>query len=349
MTPEPLIFSGRAAEMPCADSPAWLPVRIAHADWGTQAGKRIVATAELDAGIYHAHAPRPVREPGGLLERMHIGDGPGRSTLLGFDFPVGVPRAYARNAGITNFADWFRALDVDSAFFDIAVDIADVSPARPFFPNKIIKKSPGIKQRFHDALGLTEADMLRRCDRAHCDRRAASGMFWALGPAAVGKATLDGWRHALGPALAEAGGRYSIWPFDGAMTELLEAFDAVIVETYPTEAYRQLGLRMGTRGMAKTRQADRRADARRLVDWCAQSCVSPDGELLALLLDGFGPSESGEDQFDAVVGLFGMIDTVRSRVEPELPDDPAVRLLEGWMFGQHAECPSSRAPVLFGD
>jgi hypothetical protein len=84
--------------MPGAEGLTCLPARLAHADWGSAPGKRIVATAELDAGIYRAHAPRRVLEAGGLLERMHLGDGAGASTLLGFDFPVGVPRAYARSA-----------------------------------------------------------------------------------------------------------------------------------------------------------------------------------------------------------------------------------------------------------
>ena len=100
-------------------------------------------------------------------------------------------------------------------------------------------------------------------------------MFWTVGPAAVGKATLAGWKEALRPGLAEPGRRYAIWPFDGTMSELLENSDAVIVETYPTEAYRQLDLRMGTPGMAKARQDDRRADTRRMLEWCADNAVIP--------------------------------------------------------------------------
>lgn len=324
-----------------SERPAWLPLRLAHADWGSSVGKCVVATAELEAGVYRAHAPRTVLDGGGLLERMHLGPSPGRHTLLGFDFPLGVPEAYARNAAIDSFSDWFRQLDLGSPLFDIPGDISEVSTARPFFPRLITEKAPGIKQRFHRALGLTAADVLRRCDRAHCKRRAAAEMFWTIGPAAVGKATLAGWRHALRPALAEPGRRYSMWPFDGPMTALLASSDAVIVETYPTEAYHQLGLGMGAFGTAKTRRADRRADAPRLLDWCARNAVSPDDELLVPLLDGFGSDAGGEDRFDAVVGLFGMIDTMRRRAEPELPDDPAVRLLEGWIFGRHAVCPTS--------
>jgi hypothetical protein len=84
--------------------PAW----IAHADWGSAPAKRVVATAELGDGVYLAHAPETVAGAGGLLERMHVAAGQRQPTLLGFDFPIGVPPAYARIAGIENFAAWFR-------------------------------------------------------------------------------------------------------------------------------------------------------------------------------------------------------------------------------------------------
>ena len=329
------------AQRAAKQSPPWLPDRIAHADWGTAAAKRVVASAELVDGAYHAHAPRTVGESGGLIERMGLAAQTGRTTLLGFDFPIGVPRAYADAAGIDDFAAWFRAIELDSPFFAPADDVAEVSPSRPFFPNRPPPtKSPGLKAQFIEQLGVRSADLLRRCDRRHCSRRAASEMFWAIGAAAVAKATIAGLKHTLRPALAEPGRTDSIWPFDGQLPELLNHSDAVIVETYPTEAYLQLGLQMGTGGRAKTNQADRLGDTKRLLDWCADNAVIPDQELLAQMLAGFGASKSGEDLFDAVVGLFGMIDTVRRAPEPDLPDDPNVRQLEGWMFGQHGTCPA---------
>lgn len=325
---------------------AGLPTRIAHADWGTAAVKRVVATAELRGGVYRAHPPVIVGPTGGLIERMGLHDQSDEGVLLGFDFPIGVPRAYARLAGFGKFASWFRTLDLGSTFFEVAADLARVSVDRPFFPTRIAEKTPGAKARFHDALGLSDREVLRRTDHAHCRRRAASEMFWALGAQAVGKATLAGWTQALRPAFAEPGRRYSIWPFDGPLAELFRRSDAVIVETYPTEAYRLLGLRMGSAGTAKTRQADRREDACRILECCAENAVIPDEQLVGQIIDGFGAASAGEDLFDATVGLIGMIQTVRRGSEPDLPNDPAVRSLEGWMFGQHADCPKpSNAPT----
>lgn len=315
------------------DLPGW----IAHADWGASATKRVVTAAELRGEEYVMHAPRLVGGGGGLLERMRVG----RPALLGFDFPIGVPRAYAELAGIEEFAGWVRGLDPSSEFFSVSDDVADVSVTRPFFPTRMVRKSPGIKREFRAALGLPESGALRLCDLAHCGRRAASDMFWALGPQAVGKATVTGWRDLVAPALADPARRCAIWPFDGRLGELLDRSDAVIVEAYPADAYLQLGLRMGSRGTAKTRQGDRRVDGRLLLERCFQLGVRPDPELVTQMRDGFGSDRAGEDRFDATVGLLAMIGTIRRSAEPDLPDDPGIRRHEGWVFGRHARCPSN--------
>jgi hypothetical protein len=309
-------------------SPPWLPDRVAHADWGTAPAKRALASAELQDGAFRAHAPSIFGNSGRLLEDMGL-HGRQETTLLGFDFPMGLPRAYAAQAGADRYVSWLRSLPDDTMLFDVATHIADVSPARPFFPQNITVKSPGIKSQFRQALGLSAADVLRRCDRKHCTRNAASEMFWCLGASGVGKATVAGWRDTLRPALHDPNRRFSVWPFDGQLQDLLAASDAVLVETYPADVYLQLGLAIGRPGASKTRQEDRRADAKRLLDWCAEHAVLPDQQLTEQILDGFGPSRSGEDPFDAVIGLFGMIDTLHRAVEPELPDDPAIRSVEG--------------------
>jgi hypothetical protein len=279
-----------------------------------------------------------VATDGSLLERMGVPASIASPALLGFDFPIGIPADYAERAGIDGFAAWFRQLDPSDELFDVAGELSEVSLARPFFPRVVRTRSPGLKRLFHDTLGLEST--LRVCDRAHCGRRAASELFWTLGPQAVGKAALAGWKDALIPALVEPAHRYAMWPFDGELASLLEGFDAVIVEAYPAEAYRQLGLRMGTRGTAKTSQDSRRADAPRLMSWCARHGVVPDDQLLAQMRDGFGTGKAGQDPFDAVAGLFAMIDSIERAGEPALPADPTIRRYEGWIFGRHGQCPA---------
>jgi hypothetical protein len=320
-------------------TPPILPAFVAHADWGASASKRVVAAAVLRGDTYVARAPRLVGGAGGLLERMHVTPGRGRPALLGFDFPIGLPRAYAKRAGIEDFSGWLRGLDAAGEFFDVSDDVAEVSLARPFFPRRIAQPSPGIKHEFRAALGLSASELLRRCDLAHCRRRAASEMFWALGPQAVGRATLTGWRELVAPALGDPARRYALWPFDGELGDLLAGSDAVIVEAYPADAYLQLGLRMGSRGTAKTWQEDRRADGPLLLERSRQLRVRPDRALAAQIRDGFGSDRAGEDRFDATVGLLAMIATLRRRTEPDVPDDPCIRRVEGWVFGRHAPCP----------
>jgi hypothetical protein len=316
----------------------WLPDRVAHADWGTAPAKRAIASAELRDGAFHARAPSVFGGTGRLLEDMGLG-GASAQTLLGFDFPIGLPRAYAARAGANRFLEWLRSLPNDAPLFEVASDIADVSPARPFFPRSITLKSPGIKARYRHAIGLSNDEVLRRCDRKHCTRNAASEMFWCLGASGVGKATIAGWRDTLRPALRDPARRFMVWPFEGRLEDLLAAADAVLVETYPADAYLQLGLAIGQPGASKRRQHDRRVDAKRLLDWSAERAVLPEDALTEQILDGFGPSPAGEDAFDAVVGLFAMIDTLQRAPEPQLPDDAAIRSVEGWMFGQHPSCP----------
>lgn len=129
-------------------------------------------------------------------------DGP---ALLGFDFPIGLPRAYAARVGIAGYVDWLRSLPEEAPLLKVAAQIDQVSLARPFFPELITAKSPGIKARFHQALGFGAAELMRRCERAHCTRKAASEVFWCLGAGAVGKATVAAWRDTLGPALRQFG------------------------------------------------------------------------------------------------------------------------------------------------
>ena len=285
-----------------------------------------------------------VAQDGALAQRMRVPGSP-KTSLLGFDFPIGVPRAYAARSGIENFATWLRGLDVGVPLFTVADDLGEVSIERPFFPRNVTEKSPGLKGQFRAALGLTAQESLRRCDSAHTERGAASEIFWTLGPKAVGKATLAGWREALTPALSDRRRQVAIWPFDGALSELLDVFDVVIVETYPAEFYRRLGLRIGTIGHSKTSPEARRAAAPPLLAWCRDNGVVPHDELVGQILDGFGSGSDGEDPFDAVVGLLGIIATVRRGSEPDLPDDPAVRQIEGWMFGQPAPSLLPRTPT----
>ena len=94
-------------------SPPWLPDRVAHADWGTAPAKRVVASAELHHGAFRAHAPLIFGNSGRLLDDMGLHDRPG-TTLLGFDFPIGLPRAYAAQTGADRYVSCLQSLPDDT-------------------------------------------------------------------------------------------------------------------------------------------------------------------------------------------------------------------------------------------
>jgi len=56
--------------------------------------------------------------------------------------------------------------------------------------------------------------------------------------------------------------------------------------------------------------------------------------LAARIKTGFGSGAAAEDDFDAVVGLFGMLNVILGFRAEGAPDDPAIRSVEGWIVGQ---------------
>ena len=305
-----------------------LPPAVAHADWSVHPNKRWLALATLRPdGRYRADASRPVGPLESLWARLGQEAGGGR-VLLGVDFPIGLPTAYAERIGINNFISALEEFDV--RFYAVADRQDEIGLRRPFYPMR-----PGGCRRQHllDGLGLTAwSDLLRRCDRHSGTRAAACAIFWTLGGQQVGKAAISGWRDLLAPAL-RAGHDLALWPFQGSLDELLERHRFVVAETYPAEVYGHLGLDLRS---GKRRQAARRVNATALLAWAKAAGVQVAPPLVAEIEDGFGAGASGEDRFDAVVGLFGILNVVLGRRPSGEPDDPVVRRVEGWILGQTA-------------
>lgn len=288
---------------------------------------------------YEAGPPEPVGDVADLLNRLRLlaGEGP---VMIGFDFPIGVPVTYARRAGVYDFLTWLPQLGIGKwvSFYNVAELPEEISTYRPFYPFR-----PGgtSHQQLFDALEVEKADdILRRCELPTADRPAASSLFWTLGPKAVGKAAIVGWRDVLEPGLRDPGLDLVIWPFSGRLDELLKPGCIAIVETYPTEFHSHLGVAWsrstpGTK-TGKGSQSDRAANARRLLQWAAASGVDLKPALMQAIQDGFGSSSSGGDQFDATIGLFGMLNILLKHRRLSEPESEEVRKIEGWIFGQRA-------------
>ncbi|HEY0205774.1 MAG TPA: hypothetical protein VGC15_16645, partial [Acetobacteraceae bacterium] len=155
-------------------------------------------------------------------------------------------------------------------------------------------------------------------------------LFWTLGANQVGKAAVTAWRDLLLPALAGPAPP-ALWPFDGALADLLAPGRVAVAECYPAEAMRQLGLRMNG---SKRRHADRIALGPALRDSLAALEARPDPALDAMLDAGLGADAAGEDRLDCLLGLLGLLQVLIGRRADAVPDDAWVRRWEGWVLGQ---------------
>jgi hypothetical protein len=321
-----------------------LPTLIAHADWGSAPKKRVLGVARLsDRDTYRVSTPRLVENPSHLLDELAAQAGPSGSVLVGFDFPIGLPLGYADQVGVQDFKSFLTGLGQgnEELFYQVAAKPEEISLKRPFYP----LRSGGSKQsHLLQALGAACMDDLRRlCERAGMDdtgitHRAACPMFWTLGGQQVGKPAILGWSQVIGPALCDPSLQVGLWPFDGDLEELLIPGGLVILETYPAEFYHHLDVKFSTHKTGsktgKRVQSERQANAGNLIEWARYNQVELESTLEALLVDGFGKSANGDDYFDAVVGLFGIINILAGNHPGGMPEDERIRKIEGWIFGK---------------
>ncbi|MBP0464867.1 hypothetical protein J5Y09_13175 [Roseomonas sp. PWR1] len=300
----------------------------AHADWSTDPRKRWVSLARRGAEGWRAAAPVPVGDPAALVAALLAEGAP---VAIGLDLPLGVPRGFARGRAEDGFVSFLRGLAARPGFFEVAATLDQVSRDRPFYPARGVK---GMTRAAHaQALGLGDARGLSRlCDRATAERPAGAPVFWTLGANQSGKAAIAAWRDWLAPGLAR-GAPYALWPFEGGLHALLAPGRAVLAEVYPAEALRHLGLVL--RGSKRAR-ADRAAIAGPLRAALAARRIAADAALSAMIEDGFGADAAGEDRFDSVIGLAGLVGVLDGARPDFVPDDAAVRAWEGWVLGQVA-------------
>lgn len=306
-----------------------LPDLIVHADWGTDPKKRVACVARLQPdGAYRIDATQRVGQHGSPRERLGV---PVDATkvLIGFDFPIGVPAAYADRAGISAFRDALGQFGTGewNDFFRVCETAAEIGVHRPFYP----QRPGGTKfEHLEHGLGLTRAELYRRCERRTTSRNAACPLFWTLGGNQVGKAAISGWREFVQPIVWE-GDHAALWPFDGSLIDLLRTRSCVIAETYPAEFYNQLSLRLSG---SKRSQLIRKELGPQLLAVTEGLSAEVVNEARHEITEGFGAGADGEDRFDAMIGLLGMLKHLRADTQVEPPDDETILSVEGWMLGQ---------------
>lgn len=298
---------------------------VAHCDWSKDARKRWMALAERRDDGWSILPPEPVVSGQTLLADLSRRTRGG--LMVGFDFPIGLPVAYGERTGFDGFTDALRRLGTDdwSEWYSVCGSADEISLRRPFYPAR-----PGGtgRDRLFAGLGLDGAQRLRRCERGSADRQAACMLFWTLGGNQVGKGAISGWREVIVPSIDSIG----LWPFAGTLADLDEKDAPIVVETYPGEVYGHLGIPRRPL-WSKRAQSGRAGAGFYLLDWMRRRPV--EGPAVAKeIRDGFGARADGEDRFDAVVGLFGMLDVLMGHRGEGTPDLSEVYTWEGWILGQ---------------
>ena len=201
----------------------------------------------------------------------------------------------------------------------------EISIGRPFYPY-----APGQKKQEHltTALGIPIDQLRRHCEKPTATHGAACPLFWTIGANQVGKGAIAGWQELVAPLVRDAGA--ALWPFDGDIADLIASHLLTIAETYPAEYYKPLGF--GPSGWSKRKQPDRVARAPMILDAAAALSATVAPGVAALVTGGFGEGPEGEDPFDAVVGLLGMLMALRDGAEA--PTAESIRTVEGWILGQ---------------
>jgi hypothetical protein len=156
-----------------------------------------------------------------------------------------------------------------------------------------------------------------------------------MGSQQVGKAAISGWQSLLAPAINDLAIDLKIWPFSGPIASLCQPGTIVVVETYPAEFYDHLRLSFNAPvRRSKRRQGDRLAFSAQLIDWAQEHELLLAPSLFDCIQDGFGSKLDGEDKFDALVGLYGMLNVILGNRPIKDPTSPVISKIEGWIFGQ---------------
>ena len=257
----------------------------------------------------------------------------GGSILLGFDFPIGLPYAYAQQAGIGNFLDWLPQLGHQKwrDFYRVAETADQISIYRPFYPYR-----PGgtSRQQLLEKLGFQSIDALRReCEKSPPLMRPAAPLFWTLGAQQVGKAAINGWEKIIVPGLKNPNLDIVLWPFSGSMSELIHPGKIIIAEIYPAQYLHQLCLITPKRRFSKRQQSDRVGAAKKLFQFAGLNSIEIHPVLESQMQVGFGSGDNGDDLFDAVVGIFGMLQFFIRKVRLPEPSNTIQTQIEGWILG----------------
>jgi 8-oxo-dGTP diphosphatase len=289
----PVLAAVRARLAPRLDTHGCIkePV-IISVDWAKNAEKRAVYVSRPSPGrMIQRQEPPP---EGWSLDRLlqlalRLRDQHRTAALIGIDAVLGLPTAFARAAGCSDFADAVGWLESSGGLREEAESPAAWRPERPFFR---VPAGRGGLSRFYGAAGGHSA-MLRQIEL----RTGAKPVFVLSGiPGTVGSGSRALWRE-LAPMVGRAGRELRLWPFEGSVAELTSQNSVILAEVYPRAAY---GIALASvlptalQPLAKTKKAAREAALGELeaAGWL-RACAAEPRDLEA--------ARRGEDDFDALL------------------------------------------------
>jgi hypothetical protein len=270
-----------------------LPPEILVVWLGETPARRQRCRAKLYKGRYYVDHPTPVAS----LNELEMKPG----TLVAFNTPIGFSRAYSEATGIPSFRAGLEIFGTGSFqwFYDIASIPEQVSSYRPFYPMKL-----------GDA-----AVALRECEQ----KGNAAPLFWLVGPRQKGRQALALW-EMLGKRVEGV----SFWPFDGTI-ELLVPQDKPVVAEFDFTVLQQLmGMDVLAQRGAGARVAAGMQTFERVNDVDFQA-------VRKTLLNGYGPSAAGEEEFDTLYATIILAHLFTSGRITEAPE--GARDTEGWVLG----------------
>lgn len=327
---------------------------VMHCDWSNGRKKRWMATAErFPDGKWLFSMPELVPElneeghrSGALQDNCNLlkflGRRPEQTTIVGFDFPIGICQFMGEKTGADSYRTLLNTLATKQLkeWLSVCCTAHEISAHRPFYPNCNVAKGDGSRQKILTGVGASEwRQLLRNCERGGNGTKVAQSPFLTIGAGQVGKAMIAGWKSVIIPAR-----ELSIWPFDGDLQSLIDKGGTILCETYPGDVYARLGF--PKRGWSKTKVEGRKACAPFIHAWLARHAVGS-SRLYHIVEDGFTKEHGGEDGFDALVGLIGMLDVIDGRQPEGAPQDETTLRWEGWILGRVQEA-RSKDPTQIG-
>lgn len=71
-----------------------------------------------------------------------------------------------------------------------------------------------------------------------------------------------------------------------------------------------------------------------LLDWATDQNIDLSESVRSQIENGFGSGLNGDDLFDALIGLYGMINVILGNHPIVEPHSALISNIEGWIFGQ---------------